>query len=422
MLNLAHEQRGEKAADEAAHRRMAMESNGKRVEISGSGPAGLAAAITVARAGGRAVVFERRPDVGGRFHGDFQGIENWSTRGDALEELAAAGIEATFDAAPFREGLFFDPDGREHRYRSTEPLFYLVRRGAGEGTLDSALKEQAIEAGVEIRFGESKDHLPDGGIVAQGPRAADAIAVGWVFETDAADGAYGALSESLAPRGYSYLLIHGGRGTVASCMFDRYHEEKVHLERTVAFFERHAGLRMRNARRFGGTGNFAVPSTARRGGLLFAGEAAGFQDALWGFGMRYAMLSGHLAARSILETGGSDYDVRWKQRLGGPLRSAIVNRSAYDVLGDRGYRALMRQIERARDPRAWLRDHYAGSVLKTLLFPLARRRVRSRRKETACVQEGCDCTWCRCSHTGEPDQERAADSNGPSSERRGGDA
>ena len=66
-----------------------MESNGKRVEISGAGPAGLAAAIAVARAGRRPVVFERRPDVGGRFHGDFQGIENWSTEGDAPEAPSA---------------------------------------------------------------------------------------------------------------------------------------------------------------------------------------------------------------------------------------------------------------------------------------------------------------------------------------------
>jgi flavin-dependent dehydrogenase len=41
-----------------------------------AGPAGLAAALTLARAGVLTVVHEIRHDVGARFHGDFQGIEN----------------------------------------------------------------------------------------------------------------------------------------------------------------------------------------------------------------------------------------------------------------------------------------------------------------------------------------------------------
>ncbi len=64
------------------------------IEISGAGPAGLAAALTVTAAGQRARVYERRSDVGGRFHGDFQGLENWTTDIDVLEELASLGIDA----------------------------------------------------------------------------------------------------------------------------------------------------------------------------------------------------------------------------------------------------------------------------------------------------------------------------------------
>lgn len=45
-------------------------------------------------------VFERRRDVGARFHGDFQGLENWSTEKDVLEELASFGIETAFDHTP----------------------------------------------------------------------------------------------------------------------------------------------------------------------------------------------------------------------------------------------------------------------------------------------------------------------------------
>jgi len=367
----------------------------REVHIVGAGPAGLAAALTVARAGGRAIVHEQRAQVGARFHGDFQGIENWTTPADALEELARIGIEPTFECRPFREGIFYDPEGREFSYRSPDPLFYLVRRGSAAGTLDRSLEEQALARGISIRFREPCARLPEGGIVAGGPRGPDTIAVGYLFETDLADGIFGVLSDRLAPKGYGYLLVSGGRGTVASCLFDDFHREKLYRERTVEFFRGKVGLSMRNAVPFGGAGNILFPRTARNGNVLFAGEAAGFQDALWGFGIRLAMLSGHLAARAILEEAPETYDLLWRRRLGGVLRASIVNRFLYRRMGDRGYVHLMRRIARARDARLWLRRHYRAGVWKSLLFPLARRAVHSHRAEPACPADGCGCTWCR---------------------------
>jgi flavin-dependent dehydrogenase len=366
-----------------------------QIHVVGAGPAGLTAALTLARGGRRAVVHEHRPDVGGRFHGDLQGIENWTTPDDVLEELESLGVRPDFDAHACREGVFFDPEGREYLYRSPRPLFYLVRRGRGPGTLDQGLKAQALEAGVEIRFRDPVTRLPQGGIVAGGPRGPDAIAVGYVFETDRADGVFGVLSDRLAPKGYAYLLVAGGRGTVATCLFDDFHREKEYLERTLDFFRRKAGLDMRHPALFGGTGNVLLPSTARHGNILFAGEAAGFQDALWGFGMRLAMNSGNLAARVLLAGTPSEYDRLWRRRLGGLLRVSIVNRFAFSRMGDGGYVRLMRSIGRAADAREWLRRHYGPSICKWLAFPFARRKNRSRRAPPGCALSGCDCTWCR---------------------------
>lgn len=365
------------------------------IHIVGAGPAGLTAALTAARAGWRAVVHEQRPDVGGRFHGDLQGIENWTTRGDVLDELADLGVDPSFDFQACRDGAFYDPEGREYVYRSAKPLFYLVRRGRDPGTLDQHLKVQALAAGVEIRFRDPVTRLPQGGIVAGGPRRPDAIAVGYVFETHRADGVFGVLSDRLAPKGYSYLLVSRGRGTVAACLFADFHREKLYLERTISFFREKAGLAMSNPVRFGGSGNVLLPSTARHGNILFAGEAAGFQDALWGFGMRLAMLSGHLAARAHVAGTPTDYDGLWRRRLGGLLQVSMVNRYAFSRMGDNGYLRLMRSIGRAADAREWLRRHYSPSLGKRLFFPIARRTARSRRAPPGCALSGCDCTWCR---------------------------
>ena len=56
-------------------------------------------------------------------------------------------------------------------------------------------------------------------MLATGPRRADAIAVGYLFDTNLPDGNWVVFDDRLAPLGYAYLLIHHGRGTLASCMF-----------------------------------------------------------------------------------------------------------------------------------------------------------------------------------------------------------
>ena len=350
------------------------------LEIVGAGPAGLAAALTAARAGRAVTVYERRADCGSRFHGDLQGLENWTTRADVLEELAEMGIAPTFDHAAIRNALFFDADGRERSVRSGRPTLYLVRRGPGPGTLDQSLKAQALAAGVGIRFLEAPGDLPRGGIRTPGPDRCDALDVGYVFETDMPDGVFVALSERLAPKGYTYLLVSRGWGTVATCIFADYANVYEYRERCRDFFERRVGLRMQAPRTFGGTGNVRARPIVRSGDTLYAGEAAGLQDALWGFGMRYALVSGHMAARAVLARAPHQYDRSISRRFAGSLRTSIVNRYFYERMGDSGYARILRHFGRAADARDWLRGVYAPRLWKTLLFPLARRAFEAGRR------------------------------------------
>lgn len=372
-----------------------MASPSPTVHVSGAGPAGLAAAITAARGGAKVIVHERQNNVGRRFHGDFQGLENWTTESDVIDELASAGIEPSFKHTPFNEVVLFDPDGRAHQCRDAGPIFYLVERGPGDRTMDQGLRRQALSLGVDIRLETTCRHLPDGGIVADGPKRADAIAVGYLFETDAANGAYCALSARLANKGYAYLLVHAGRGVVATCLFDDFHNERYYLGQTVAFFESAVGITMRHVRRFGGAGSYSVPATARKGSILYAGESAGFQDALAGFGIRYALLTGHLAARALLGGVPERYDALWRARFGAELRASVVNRYLYAVLGEAGRRRLAAHHAGPGGGRARLRRRYANSMTKTLLYPIARRAV-GRRARATCPESGCSCTWCRC--------------------------
>jgi len=220
------------------------------IEIGGAGPAGLSAALAARKAGNRVLVPEKNSDVGRRFKGDFQGLENWTGEYDVLAGLERMGIRTHFIHTPVYEFVCFDSAGTAHCLRASDPIFYLVKRGSEEGTLDHALKTQALETGVEIRFNSRLSQFsgPDL-IVAEGPHRANVIAAGYVFETDMANGCFAVISESLAPAGYGYLLVSQGHGTVATCMFDKFHDEHACLERTLEFFRRHAGLRWHFAER-----------------------------------------------------------------------------------------------------------------------------------------------------------------------------
>ncbi len=363
------------------------------IEISGAGPAGMAAALAITSKRKQALVYEKRSDVGKRFHGDFQGLENWTTRQDVIEELALLGIQPTFKHTPVREVVCFDPAGSEKIFRSEKPLFYLVQRGGDRHSLDHSLKQQAIQAGVDIRFNTRATRLPGGGIVTEGPHRADIIATGYLFDTDMANGMYAVVSDDLAPKGYAYLLIHEGRGTLSTCLFKGFHSERQYLERCVDFFTSATGLRMQNPRRFGGLGNAALPRKVRKNNILYAGEAAGFQDPLFGFGIRWAILSGVAAGKALANGALSQYEQVVKQRLKPYQQVAATNRWFYERLGNRGYHQTLKHVPANSDIRHWMYRAYAPRLWKRLWYQW----VASRNTPPLLdFDENCDCTWCRC--------------------------
>lgn len=346
-----------------------------RVRIIGAGPAGLTAAIVLRRHGIPVTVFEKSSEVGHRLSGDFQGLENWSSDVDITDLMSDVGIKLNFLCEPYSEGIVYTAGMEPRVIKSEKPIFYLVRRGPMAETFDTGLKEQALELGAEIRFENGMSHLQGKAIVGTGPKGADIIATGIIFDTAMEDRAAVVLDNNIAPGGYAYLLVNNGKGTLAIVMYRDFRKQEAYFRNTLAFFNSTLEMDIRDKKRFAGFGNFFLRDSQVRHGKIYVGESAGFQDCLWGFGMRYSILSGYLAARSILE--GENYDVLWKRELGPMLEASLINRYLIEKFGHSAYRYLTRRLS-SGDPCRYLKRHYNRMPLKHMLLPLARRGFSSR--------------------------------------------
>lgn len=346
------------------------------VRIAGSGPAGLTAAINLARGGRRVEVFERRPDSGRRFCGDLQGLDNWSVTGDVPGQLREMGLMINFDCTPCAT-LTVTNGARVWQFTTPRPAFYLVKRGSAPGCLDQGLKEQALALGVTIRYNTPLAEA-DADIVATGPRCRHifSIAKGIVFRTSMADGAYGLVNDGAAFLGYSYLLVVNGYGCMCTVLFDSFAHIRQCLVETRRIFADLLPLDIRDPRQAGGVGSFTFPSRFHRGKTLYAGEAAGLQDLLWGFGMRSAITSGYLAAQSIMT--GEDYPRMAHHFFDRRLKASLVNRFLWERFGHGSYAMIIDRIGGARDPLAFLHSFHNFNWLQRLAYPFALRFCRKR--------------------------------------------
>ena len=246
---------------------------------------------------------------------------------------------------------------------------------------------------VKVEFNSRLKQLSEKGILATGPKRADAIAVGYHFKTNLENGFWLICDDTLAPKGYSYLLVLEGIGTVKSCMFSDFRREKLYVERTVEAFEKLVGLKMEDQIRHGGFGNFSIQKSIHSGRHPIVGEQSGFQDTLWGFGIRFAVLSGVMAAKSLVN--GKNYDQIWLEKVRPAMEVSVVNRVFYSLLGNRGYRWALKNFVSNDKVRQNLYNIYRPSKLKRLLLPIAKRRFRSQREDVSCNHLNCECVWCR---------------------------
>ena len=344
------------------------------IRILGAGPSGLSAAINLAKEGYKVRVFERAKRCGGRFMGDLQGLENWSSKTNVLSDLREMHIGANFDCDPFSKTTFTN-GSKSVRLRFRKPFFYLVKRGTGTRSLDQGMLRQARKAGVKVELGRAARE-DEADIVASGPQAKKIMAAdkGIVFRTKMKDTAIALVNDQAAYKGYAYLLVTKGYGCICTVAFDNLGGISTYLKKTIEIFKGMMDLDIRNEHSAGGVGSISYQKHFEEDGRLYVGEAAGLQDALWGFGIRSAITSGYLAARSISE--GKSYAKLVEQRFGRYLKAGMVNRYLWEKSSDDDYGMLLSQAKLVKDPHSLLLRLYNLMLPQLLLYPVALRHAK----------------------------------------------
>lgn len=354
----------------------------KEIKIIGAGISGLTAAINLAKAGYKVKVFEKNEVVGKRFHGDYQGIENWIYKKDALKHLKALNIKINFPYFPVNKANIIGPKGKIYFFKSDQNFFYLVKRGTERDTLDQHLLRQAKDIGVEIIFNSPKDHRKFGDIVAQGyfpDQVIDGLVVGYNFQTSVPDQHWVIVDDKVAPDAYAYCSIANGQATLAVTIARDFSKSKEYLSKAYKIFEKSVGLKAKNKKYFGGTSNVFWPRTGIFNRRLYVGEAGGFIDGMWGFGMKYAFITGYLAAQSIIKN--KDYDQLLKRYVYPSLKASMINRWYYRCLNKPSYRLILKKMENSRDPIILLRKGTNYSFIHKIGFPFARFFLRKKLKD-----------------------------------------
>jgi len=319
-----------------------------RVRIIGAGLSGLFAALRLAEEGMEVEVVETKERIAPSSGSHTEAVRNY-IGDDALHELRRCG----FVVKPFgsvettvRKSVHF-----ENVLRG--PAYYLFLRGRESGTVDQELYRRCLDAGVNFVFKVPRGKITDADIAATGPpeRFHNIVGAGFTFSSEGSaldeHTAYALLDNNVAPGGYLVITPGIGFHSIYSVSWRELDYNRL-LRLTEACAAR-PWVReiLGSSRRLGAIHGKAFWSadpieTAERDGVRYVGEAGGFQDAIAGFGFRYAVLTAALAAESVLT--GANYVGLLRDKFKDEFRAASAVRQKLSLYVNEDFDRLVESM------------------------------------------------------------------------------
>jgi flavin-dependent dehydrogenase len=91
-------------------------------------------------------------------------------------------------------------------------------------------------------------------------------------------------------------------------------------------------------------------------------------DSSKGFGIRYAIITGHLAAKAIIE--GDDYDKLWKKEIKNEIERNFKRRLWLNKLTNMDYDEMLKRMGNEVNIEKYLKETRQNKRHIDLLFPL----------------------------------------------------
>ena len=321
-------------------------STSMTIRIVGAGLAGLVAATTAARLGEDVDVYEVKQRLLPSTGPHTEALRNYQSI-DAVEELRSFG----FQIRPFAE--VYSAVRRSEHYENVlrGKSYYLFMRGREAYTVDQQLFQEATSLGVRFHLGAKAP--PEVDIIASGPPrlSFNMLAAGFTFTAEGSSldshTVIALLDNTVAPGGYlaitpgvEYHSIYSGSWTDLD--YDRV------LAMAKKAFERPWVREILGSSRWvdkiHGTAYYARDpiATAVRDRSLQVGEAGGFQDAVAAYGFRYAVITGALAAQSIVD--GLDFQTLLRNHFKDEFERAFLYRQKLDKSTNKDFDEIVRSL------------------------------------------------------------------------------
>ena len=332
---------------------MASVVTSKSIQIAGGGIAGLTAAIQLKKYGFDPIVFEKDLQIGGSRHGDYEGLENWIFSQHAPSFMDDSGFNFnTITTHPINHFLVHTQNYQPLLIQSKNPFFYMVKRGSKKDDLDNQLYRQCVDQDIQFKLGKKAPKFCH--INATGTKKAAAYIQGINFSTRLKDQIHLLLGHKYAPKGYAYLIIIGGEGTLAAAFKKPKNFKMDYLKETQKYFNT-KGIQIRNGKQFASRGSFSLSFLAWKPPFQI-GEAGGFQDYLFGFGIRMSIMSGRAAALSVI--GEKKEARKILIQLNQKRRLSFINRILYERLNDYQMAVLAKKLYESSNPLSILSGAY----------------------------------------------------------------
>jgi len=307
------------------------------------------------------IVYEKESQVGAGRYGDYEGLENWIFPFNMAKFFRQSGFDfSSLTTHPIYRFLVHSHNSGPLTVQSNRPFFYMVKRGSGKNDLDYQLYKQCQQAGVKFEL----DHeAPEScQIRATGTRKAAAYIRGINFQTKLKNQVHLLLGHEFAPKGYAYLIIINGKGTLATAYKKPKDLDLDPLHNSRDYFNAF-GISFTEGDSFGSRGSFSLPFGSLQPPCQ-VGEAGGYQDYLFGFGIRMSMMSGKAAALSILGRKKEAKEIM--KSLNRKRRFSFVNRVLYERLNDNQMAVFAKKFSESPDPLSILSGAYTWNFKNIL--------------------------------------------------------